>query len=319
LGAPVLAVIWRFADPSVAPVDLLWTPLVTIAGFGATDLRVLLDLRGRHGLAIALKQGSLAGGVVVLGLAVAMKAPLTLAIGVSTLARLVGLAVAARLAEGGVDWMRTWRAARRLLGDWRWLELAAISVIATAGGSIDRVFGLRLLSPADYSGYYLTYEILSKFWLLPYLLGPIMFARQANGDDGRAFARGAWALTAASAVAFLAGVAGVMAFVPSLLVRVVGASFGVATLVFALGVAVSAFVQLHVAQLQGAGRARVAVAAMGLAAVVTAPLLYLAAARYGAPGLLWAFLAKVILEVGFLAIGERWPRRFSARRSAARI
>src|SRR5205085_3902962 len=115
------------------------------------------------------------------------------------------------------------------------------------------VFGLRLLPPADYSAYYLSYELFTKFWLIPYLLSPILFARRATGERDGAFARGAWLLTAAAGGAFLAAEAAVLRFVPALLGGLIGASFGTATLGFAAAVVVGSFVQLRVAQLQGAG------------------------------------------------------------------
>ncbi len=208
LASPLLAIIWRLADPTIPFSILAWTPLITIAGFWATDMRVLLDVRGRHTLAVGLKQGSLAGGVAIMGLLVALRTPLIWAVGVSTLARLaLPLLVAALFRRAPRD-RPVWREARRLLGDKRWIDLAAVSVIAAVGGSVDRVIGLRLLSPTDYGAYYLIYELLTKFWLIPFVLGPIVFARRASGEQSDSLVRGAWGLTAAAGAAFLAVVGG---------------------------------------------------------------------------------------------------------------
>src|SRR5258706_15805767 len=97
------------------------------------------------------------------------------------------------------------------------------------------------------------------FGLFPSLLSPIVSARHAKGGREGAFTRGAWWLTFAAGAGFLAIVAGVLRFAPDLLARLVGASFGAATFGFATAVVVGSFVQLRIAQLQGAGRSRAAV------------------------------------------------------------
>ncbi len=306
VASPVLAALWRFADPSADPAVLVWLPLIAVAGFCATDMRVLLDLKGRYGLAIALKQGSLAGGVVIVGALAALKAPLFWAVGVATLARLALLAPA--LWRGPVAALTP--AVRRLLGDRRWLELAAVSVIAAASGSADRVFGLRYLSPAAYAGYYLTFELFSKFWLIPYVIGPILFARQAAGERSGRFIGGAWAFTALAGLAFLIAAAALMRLAPGPLTRLTGISFGPATLVFAAGVVVGSFTQLRMAQIQGAGASRRAAGISAVSAVFSILLFYLAARSYGAEGLLIAWLVKSLVELA-LTLAPLRPRRVS--------
>ncbi len=320
-AAPVLALVWRLADPAVGPWALGWTPLVAVAGFWATDLRARLDLDGRHAAAIALKQGSLAGGIALMGALVALRVPLSWAIGVSTLARLAPVAALAWRAPAGRDPRGAggaWREAWRLLGEARWAELAAASAIAAAGGSADRVFGLRYLSPAAYGGYFLVYEALSKFWLIPYVLSPILFARRAAGaGDGSglaprgassdAFVRGAWAFTALAGLAYLAGTAGALWLAPGLVRRVLGPPLGAAPLAFAAAVVIGAFTQLRLAQIQGAGAARWAAVVVGLGAILSIALFQVAARRYGAPGLLIAWLIKSAAEFALTLAAPALP------------
>ena len=307
-ASPILAVLWRFSDPAVTLPTLAWTPAVAVAGFCATDLRTLFDLRGRYALAIGLKQGSLAGGVALTGGLIALGTPLAWAVGAASMARLalLGLRPPGTRPSGGAR--DTWRQARRLLADRRWIDLAAVSVIAAASGSTDRVFGLRYLSPAAYGGYYLVYEIFSKFWLIPYVLSPILFARRASGDASDGFIRGAWGLTAVAGGGFLAATAGLLLLAPALLARVIGAAFGWPILVFAAAVVVSSFAQLRLAELQGAGRSRQAVMATGLGALVCIPLFFVAARNFGAPGLLLAWLVKSAVDLAALSWGARLRR-----------
>jgi hypothetical protein len=307
-ASPVLALLWRFADPGASTATLAWTPALAVAGFCGTELRAVLDLRGRYALAITVKQGSLAGGVALAGLLIALGVPVSGAVGFSALARLVLLGLVANRAAGGTaqaqaGWAATGRQVVSLLADRRWIDLAAVSVIAAAGGGADRLFGLRYLSPAAYGAYFLTYELFSKFWLVPYLLSPILFARRAAGaaDDG--FAGFAWGVVAILGAAFLTVTAVLVTLAPSLLREVVGVSFGLATLAFAAAVVVNSFSQLRVAELQGEGRSRRAVLATALGAAVSIPLFMVAARAVGGGGLLLAWLVKSVLELAMLMAG----------------
>ncbi len=304
-ASPILALVWRFADPRMEPWALLWSPLIAVAGFATTELRVLLDVRGRHAGAIALKQGSLAGGLAILAVLIAAGAPLVWAIGASALARL-GLAVVAAIAmsrDRPLDGI--WPVILGLLTAPRWIDLAAASAIAAAGGSIDRVLALRFLPAAIFGAYLLLYETFSRFWLLPYLLTPILFARRAGGREAGAFVRGAWLSTLAAGALFLIGVTGVMVLAPELPGRFLGASFGPATLAFAAAVVIGAFTQLRVAQLQATGEARRATLAMGFSAGVAAAVFFVFVRHMGASGLLWAWLVKSAVEFLATLVGGR--------------
>jgi hypothetical protein len=263
-------------------------------------------------VAIAVKQGGLAGGVVLAGVLIGLGTPAAGAIGLSCVARLACLVpVADRVAgqdllarrAGGATGRQVWR----LLSDRRWLDLAAVSVIAAASGGADRLFGLRYLPPVSYGGYYLTYELFSKFWLLPYLLSPILFARRAaDSASADPFVGAAWALTALAGAAFVAVTAGIVLLAPSLLRQVVGASFGLATVGFAAAVVVNSFSQLRLAELQGARRSRRAAVATAAGAAISIPLFFVAARAFGGGGLLVAWLAKAVLELAALTV--RSPR-----------
>ena len=308
--SPFLALVWRFADPHMEVRAFLWLPLVTIIGFAATDLRVLLDVRGRHAQAIWLKQGALAGGLVVLAGLTAAGLPLFWAIGASTLARLAFVGFAAVMTVEERRPKTLWPPMKALLADPRWVDLAAASAIAAAGGSVDRVLALRFLPAAAFGGYLLLYETFSRFWLVPYLLTPILFARRASGQDAGPFIRGAWLATLAAGGLFVLAVAAVMLLAPDLPRRLLGTTFGPATLAFALAVVIGAFTQLRVAELQASGAARRATLAMGLSAAIAAVLFLVFIMRLGAPGLLWAWLVKSVVElVATLVGGRRGLRR----------
>ncbi len=191
------------------------------------------------------------------------------------------------------------------LSDRRWLDFAGVSALAAAGGSLDRLLALRLLPAATYGGYYLLYELFSRFWLIPYLITPILFARVVGGQDEAALIRGAWRLTAGAGALFVAGVAVITAFAPNLLGRWLGGELGMAPVAFAAAIVLAAFTQLRVVELQGRGAARRALAVTFLGALVAGSAFSIGLAAFGLAGLLWAWLVKSVVELAAALAGGR--------------
>lgn len=303
-ASPFLALLWRFADPRIPLADLTWTPLVVLAGFAATEQRVVLDIEGRHSAAIWLKQGSLAGGLAILAILIGAGAPLSWAVGASTVARLGLIALTA----GGPVMFRTplrLDQVKSLLGDVRWMELAAVSVLAAAGGSIDRVAALRHLSAGTYASYYLLYEIFSRFWVAPYLITPVLFARLAAGQESGLLMRRAWLGTIAAGAVFVGSVTALCLGAPALTSRFVGASFGAFPIAFAAGVALGALTQLRITELQASGAARRATLIVGLGAAFSAVMFFALVRRLGAEGLMVGWLVKSAAELAAALLGGR--------------
>jgi hypothetical protein len=309
LAAPILGLVWRIADPQISWAVLAWLPLICAAGFWTTDLRVLLDLNGRHGAAIGVKQGVLSGGYVLAGIIVAAGSGLTAAVAVSTIVRAAAalgaapLVARSRPAERG----EVWREARRLLADVKWVEFAATSVLGAASGSADRVVGLRLLPAAIFGAYYLTYETLSRFWVIPFLFAPIIYARSVGIDrGGRRVAQAAWLLSALAGVGMIAALVFVFVVFPRLVPSVVGADLRAPTLALAAAVVIGAFAQIRLIELQAAGRTRVTLAVVATMTLISPVAFFLGAHAAGASGLMWAWLLKSSLELALLvAAGAR--------------
>ena len=303
-ASPVLAFVWRAADPTMDMRLLLFTPFICIAGFAITDLRVLFDLEGRHASAIWIKQGSLGGGLIILAALAGAGMSLPGALAAATTARLAFVfsllrgGSTGRPRSGGVS-------VTSLLRDPRWMSLAGTSVIAAVGGSADRFFGLRFLSAEAWAGYFALYEVFSKFWFIPYVITPILFARTAGGRDSRSPSRWAIVLTATSGALFVGGVAAVLAIMPAAPSALLGARLGahipdLAIAGFALAVTLNSLAQIRVAELQGRDAAHGVVLASGIGAVVAVVVFYVGARSFGAPGLLYAWLAKSIVELGLV-------------------
>ena len=194
------------------------------------------------------------------------------------------------------------------------MSLAGASVVAAVGGSADRVFGLRLLSPGEWAGYFALYEVFSKFWFIPYVLAPIIFARTASGLDARAVGRGARMATMAAGALFVAGVAAILLVAPGLPASLFGSRLAIhappsAIVAFAGAVALSSLAQIRIAELQGRGAAHRALVITGASAVATTALFYVAARSSGATGLLYAWLGKALIDLALAYFPVRDPRR----------
>ncbi|HEY2049611.1 MAG TPA: hypothetical protein VGH03_09720 [Caulobacteraceae bacterium] len=311
VAAPAMGLVWRIADPQIPWPVLAWLPLVCAAGFWTTDLRVLLDLNGRHGAAIGVKQGVLSGGYVLAGIIMAAGSGLTAAVAVSTIVRAaVALGAAplvARLrrAERG----EVWRETGRLLGDVKWVEFAATSVLGMVSGSADRVIGLRLLPPAIFGAYYLTYETLSRFWVIPFLFAPIIYARSVGIDrGGRQVARAAWLLSALAGAGMIGALAFTFTVFPRLVPSLVGADLRGPTMALAVGVVIGAFAQIRLTELQAEGRTRATLGVVAVMTLVSPTASFLGAHFAGAAGLMWAWLIKSSLDLALLlAVGALRP------------
>ena len=296
-AAPLLALIWRFVDPGASFFALLAMPLVAFAGFAATDLRVVFDVRTRHAVALWLKQGSLALGFVIVGTVVGVGGTLATAVILASLPR-IGLVVlvAWRLGRGGPS-RRLGPRLYELLTEPRWLALMGASVIGALGGGVDRVFGLRMLPPVIYGAYFLVYEVFARFALIPYLLTPVIFARRAAGLPTEALIRGAGWLVLVMGAGFLLVVAGAWRGMGGLLDHWLGAHLGPAVLAFAAAMVINALAQLKVTQLQASDRTRAGFIAVAGGAVAASVLFYVMTARWGVTGLMLAWPLKCLVEL----------------------
>jgi O-antigen/teichoic acid export membrane protein len=303
-AAPFIAVVWRFIDPGLPLGALFLTPLIALAGFAASDLRVFLDVRGHYVRAIGLKQGSLAGGLVVVGALTLLGVPLVWSMAASTAARVALPLFAFDLgpARSGV---RSWAAALDHLTDVRWLELMGASAISAIDGSTDRILGPRYLAPTVFATYYLVFEVFGRFWILSYVITPILFARLASHQDTGALVRGGVAFILGAGVGFLSLIGVGFLLAPALLARLLGAAYGPPIFAFALAVVLVGVMQIWFAYLQGSGRTRRATILIGLDAVLSALVFFVLLQRFGLAGLFVGWLVKALLELLVLSIWGR--------------
>lgn len=300
--APVLALVWRISDPHAPGGALIWVVGMGVAGPCVSNLRVMLDLEGRHATATGFKQGVHSGGHLTAGLVLLGGASFESAIALATLVQigLVGLTAMtmARRYAGPV-----WDGARALLTNLRWADFAGASALGAASGSVDRVFGLRFLPAADYSVYFLTFEGLMRFWLIPYLLTPIIFARSVGGLPSQGLIRRATSLILLAGVLLVAALAAAMALIPGVVAQVVGHRLPVTALLFAVGVVVLALVQIRLTQLQAAGLSRRTLVIQAISGVFAVIVFFVAATRFGLAGMMAAWAIRAAFDLGLAFSG----------------
>jgi hypothetical protein len=83
--------------------------------------------------------------------------------------------------------------------------------------------------------------------------------------------------------------------------------------IFAFGTAVvlASFTQIRIAELQGAGRARLATRIIAFSAAVSSIAFFIGVAAFGAPGLLVGWLVKSLVDFAAAMLGGR--RGFGGR------
>ena len=196
-----------------------------------------------------------------------------------------------------------------LLKDRGWPAMASASVLAAIGGSADRLIGLGLLAPGALAGYFLLYELLSRFWLLPYLAAPVLFARHAGGRASPALSRRLRLATAGAGLAMVGIVVLASAFAARPLRQAFGLPLGAPAVALAIAIVMAAFTQLIVAELQGRRAVRRAMLVVAIGALLAGPLFFVAARLWGVSGLMVGWLVKSIVELVLALASERTVSR----------
>ncbi len=296
LFAPVLALIWLLINKVDTPIItiILSSFTFTIIGFSATEIRTAYDYVGKFSQAVLVKQGNMSFGVAIATMMYILHFSELAVIFAYILARILFTFLTAKSILAASDGALEVTDKLALVANAHWKPIMSASVIGAMSGSIDRVTAFYFLSAAQSASFFVLYEFVSKFWLLPYLLAPITFATIARGD-GKQF------LAFARSTIFLAGLAVFMLAYSFASWRVFGSLWEqwspneVEVLVAA--VVLASFTQVEVARLQGGGNSNQSLAVSAIGAV-TALLLFPALTfAFGAQGLVWAWFGKSVAEL----------------------
>lgn len=280
-------------------------PVTCLISFATTDLRVGFDAEGRHSAAIWAKQGSLSLAMAGLALALGGGGSFGAGVALSLALRMGWLVLFGTLARHQYYASAfNWPDLRRHMLDGQWMHLAAASVLSATSGSLDRFVALRSLTPTIANSYYLTGEVLTKFWLIPYVFCPILFARRAASADADRLYKAAIGLTAIFGTGFLLVVAGAYLFTSGLVSKILGADPGWGVVVFAISIVLASFTQLILADRQGRGEARYVLRVLISGVAVSVVAFYGLSGYLAETGIFLAWLIKSIFEFA-MAVRKR--------------
>ena len=304
LASPFFALVWFVTNSGDTNVLLYiaWTPILVIIGFITTDLRVIIDADGRYAHAVWLKQGSLSLGMLVLASAYMAGMSLDDAIAAALAIRLLWLLVFLLLERHHFG-----RSMSSIIGPLvsvdqrRWLDLSLTSVLAALSGSIDRILAFRYLPAEEASSFFVISELLTKFWLLPYVFGPIVFAKWVTGAGGKSFTRGAHVVIITAGATFVLVVALAVYVYPQYMRNVLGEAFDVYGIVlFSMAIVIVSTSQIIVAELQGRGHSKEVTRAGILMTLLAIPLFYIFIQVFMLHGLYLAWVIKTVIECALL-------------------
>jgi len=290
---------------------LLWSPVVAAVGFMTTELRAIFDANGRYASAIWLKQGSLSIGILSLAVAIGSNLSLQVALAISLFVRLFWLTIFIVRGRGYLErkQINRERISNEML-DYRWIEFVLTSVLATVGGSLDRIVAFRYLDATEANSYFVIYELLSKFWLISYLFSPIVFAKRVRHQNQSRFVGIALLGTGGIGLVFIAVVMLIIIFWPHFLEYVsngIVPSLGIC--IFAAAIVLASLSMLFNADLQGMGKTKEVATISFLGVIISAVSFYVLTFYFGLNGLYFAWLIKTTLEILMILIFVFYLRR----------
>jgi hypothetical protein len=301
LLVPPLVVVWVFSDQGIVNISVLaWAPVIVILGFVATDLRVSLDDSGRHTLAIWCKQGSLALAAGIAAAALVLEYSLATGIAVSCSARAAWIAAFWLITKGSQP---SKTSLKEHLFKRPWGHLLIASCLGAVSGSVDRIVAFRFLDPGSISFYVMTYEIMTKFWVINYLLAPLVFNATIRNGTKNIVSTTSYIVIGCLGVLFVIG-SSIVSFL-DIVEWPAGATLVWALPAFSFALVITAFSGILATELQALNQARATSRSAAAGFVVSAVAFPLFLLLWGIEGIFCAWVAKSSVELSFLVSAKR--------------
>lgn len=307
---PLIVVLWYLGLDTEIKLQFIffWTVSLFALGFCTNEMRSVLDLYGSYGAAVWLKQGGSSFSFLILFFSFIMTRSIELSFTVSLIARallLVAFIFFYRKYLTGFQKRPLHDSKRKR--DRQWRTLMAASVLSAIGGSSDRFAAFRYLTPQEVGIYVLVYEAFTKIWLVPYLVGPIIFVQYARGShQNRLFFNSVTGI-AIGTIGLILGLLFINLALPEFFGAVkIEKNLVPYLAVFLAAISVSAVAQLFVARIQGSGSGGLVPTALSAHLVISLVLFWASSMHFGLKGLFIAWLIKSAIElVSFVFILNR--------------
>lgn len=283
---------------------LLSTALVAIPGYLSTELKVFLDARGLFFRGILVKQAGLCFAYLTYIFCFAHNSGITAAAIIACFARTgLGLCILA----SAIPMLSV-----KLLADpKRYFSLPSIrpvmkfmlaSIFTCISGSVDRVVALNVLDPLAASSYFAIFELLSKFWLLPYVISPIIYSKVATKNPSTSrYLGGTSIFIAASGLLYIVTTILIRSALP--LARLPVPNVDVLAIGFmSTAMVISSFTQIYLTYCQALGKHRVVLSTIAVSMAASCLFFPLCYYLSGLNGFYAAWLLKSTSEILSLRI-----------------
>ena len=312
-SVPIAIILHLQGNIPAKPATLLLVAiLVAIPGYLSTELKVFLDARGFHLRGILIKQAGLCLAFISYIICFAFAKRVEYASLAACALRMLLILTVLSTSIDGLK-IRSFADSQSFFSRSSSLPIMKFmvaSILTCLSGSIDRIIALNVLSPLSASSYFAVFEVLSKFWLLPYIISPIVYSKTATKKAISGYLRDALFLIAITGLLyiFLSVAASAVLrhmFLPLQRIEILS------IFLMSTAIVISSFTQIILSYVQALGRHRIVLSTIVISMVSSCILFPLCYYLFGLSGFYSAWLMKSTAEILFLFLFLTLPFNFS--------
>lgn len=280
---------------------LLVAVLVAIPGYLSTELKVFLDAKGFHFRAILIKQVGLCLAYISYIISFAFADRLEYASLIACVLRmLLILAVLSTAIDGlSIRCLADSQSFFSRSSNLPIIKFMVASILTCLSGSIDRIIALNVLSPLSASSYFAVFEVLSKFWLLPYIISPIVYSKTATKKAISGYLRDASFLIAITGFLYILSSVVASAALRHMVLPLPRIET-LSIFLMSTAIVISSFTQIFLSYVQALGRHRIVLCTIAISMLSSCILFPLCYYLFGLSGFYSAWLMKSTAEILFL-------------------
>ena len=270
-----------------------------LIGLLSSELRVIFNNIGLHSSAIWTKQGGITFGILSFISAIYLGFGVTISLIMYFLARIFWLVLLfyrydkIRVGNKIVTFENA-----DIAG---WKHMFALNSLAIISGNIDRILVVYFLGADLGITYFLIYEIFTKYYLIAYIINPIIFVRYAAGGDGLIRARNLLKVLCALAMTSVGILIFFVSYNPDFFNSVFNINIGNSyTVVFFMAIVINSVTQTVSALLQAWGYTEYLVKYSIIVTLVMCVSFTFAITEFGLNGLLVTWLIKSLFETALI-------------------
>jgi len=271
-----------------------------LIGLLSSELRVIFDSIGFHSSAIWTKQGGITLGIlafissIYFGFGQSKSLIMYFLVRVFWLALLFYRYDKVRLPNKIVTF------ANADIAGWRYMF--GLSSLAVIGGNIDRIIVSYFLGANEVITYFLIYEIFTKYWLIAYIINPIIFVRYTVNSETSTSMRNLFQVLCSLSLISVGILIAFVNYNPNFFNNIFNINISnLYIVVFFIAIAINGVTQSVSTVLQSWGRSENLVKINMTVTVIMGLSFIYAIIEFGVNGLLVSWLIKSLFEVALVA------------------